>query len=59
MDQNKGLIQMNQLKHAYNHPQSNQIYVIGGSKKFSDPSRQQINLNKSINYQTAIRSIKS
>lgn len=35
-----------------------QIYQVGGNNKFSDPTKQQVNLNN-INMQTALRSIKS
>lgn len=35
-----------------------QVFQVGGNTKFSDPTKQQVNLNN-INMQTALRSIKS
>ncbi len=49
--------QNNLIRNQPNDPQI-QIYTVGGSKKFSDPTKQQMNLNN-INLQTALRSIKS
>lgn len=35
-----------------------QIYQVGGNNKFSDPTKQQVNINN-LNMQTALRSIRS
>lgn len=51
----RGMVQSNQ---GYQLNQISPVYVVGGSRKLSDPSKQQLNLNN-LNIQTALRSIRS